>query len=411
MWKWRLRLGKVDAAQEDLDILDSKISEIDMAIGDTNTELKMRSDALYIIEKELDGDEEAQGEKEIAGLRSVMEQNMEDYPSETSVAMEEYNEFLLTRDEKKAALSPKTIEGYVTDRNKAESALRIAQGEYGYIYRKLGEGPEHINEYFSRKERIEVKDLEEAISLHKLRKSRCFDIFNNEFLLTIRSQVNSSKSEVRKLNEALKNLGFPATYKIEIREKQDGSYFDMVLRQSNKQALKGNAMLEGQMDILDDVQLDGSDYLTEKEMSSLIEKILSEDDFEEYEDYRNYLTYDVTVKGNGYAEGTSLSRQDGDNSGAERQIPYTVILTCGLLNMYNKRKNSARLLFMDEPFEKLDAKNISIALDFFNQHNLQVLFIAGNKTGEIGEKCDVIVPVINKGDKTDVRFGLVERVA
>lgn len=405
---------KVIEARAELEAIERTYDSIVQDITVTQESIKATIEKRDIAELIIEGDEDSEDEDAKLGLRGIMDHDEALYPREAETAISEYEDFLLTGDAAKSVIGRRQIQTYAQRRKIADEELRNKQTIYDCNFRRLGQGPDNIEPYIERKRQIEVKDLDEAIFVHNQRKKRCFDTFNNEFLLTIRRSVNDAKAEIRRLNESLKNVGFASTYKIEIKEKQDGDY-GKILQQSNKQMLKGKALLEGQVDLLDDISIDGNEYLTEKEMAELMERILEKEDFSEFEDYRNYLEYDVIVEGNGYAEGTRLSRQDGDNSGAERQIPYTIILTCGLLNIYNKRKASTRLLFMDEPFEKLDSKNIEVALNFFKEHNLQVLFVASNKTEEIGVECDMIVPVVNgkdkngRPDKTDARFAKVER--
>lgn len=63
--------------------------------------------------------------------------------------------------------------------------------------------------------------------------------------------------------------------------------------------------------------------------------------------------------------------------------------------LYNVRVNSVRLIFIDEPFEKMSDHNIKLMLDFFKNQNFQVIFCAPpNKLESIGSECGVIIPVL-----------------
>ena len=62
--------------------------------------------------------------------------------------------------------------------------------------------------------------------------------------------------------------------------------------------------------------------------------------------------------------------------------------------IYNQRSNSTRLVFIDEPFAKMDPGNVRLMLDFLRSQDLQVIFCAPDKTESIGEACDVILPVL-----------------
>ena len=126
-----------------------------------------------------------------------------------------------------------------------------------------------------------------------------------------------------------------------------------------------------------------------------------------FADYRNYMSYEILVTDDTIKEG-KLSKTVGYNSGAGTQIPYTLILSAALSMLYNARVNSVRLLFIDEPFEKMSDHNIKLMLDFFQAQNFQVIFCAPpNRLESIGSECGVIIPLL-KLKKEDMRIGKVK---
>ena len=60
--------------------------------------------------------------------------------------------------------------------------------------------------------------------------------------------------------------------------------------------------------------------------------------------------------------------------------------------IYNQKTDSTRLVFIDEPFAKMDPGNVKIMLDFMRRQELQVLFCSPDKTETIGDECEVILP-------------------
>ena len=104
---------------------------------------------------------------------------------------------------------------------------------------------------------------------------------------------------------------------------------------------------------------------------------------------------------------SKLSRQSGYNSGAEVQIPYMLILLSALLMIYNDKNNSTRLVFIDEPFAKMDPTNIRAMLKFMKNQNLQMIFCAPDKTELIGNECQVILPVL-RTETNLMEVGIVE---
>ena len=114
----------------------------------------------------------------------------------------------------------------------------------------------------------------------------------------------------------------------------------------------------------------------EAEMKQIINRIIeknSEETIERFADYRNYMNYEILIS-NQILDRAKLSRQTGYNSGAEVQIPYLLILSSALLMIYNQRVNSTRLVFIDEPFAKMDPGNVKLMLKFMREQRLQVIF-------------------------------------
>lgn len=131
-------------------------------------------------------------------------------------------------------------------------------------------------------------------------------------------------------------------------------------------------------------------------VAKIINRIVESNDkdkIEHYADYRNYMTYEILLT-NDVLTKAKLSKQSGYNSGAEVQIPYMLILLSALLMIYNDKSSSTRLVFIDEPFAKMDPTNVKIMLGFMKEQNLQMIFCAPDKTELIGNECEVVLPVL-----------------
>ena len=148
----------------------------------------------------------------------------------------------------------------------------------------------------------------------------------------------------------------------------------------------------------------------EREIKDIINRIIEKNDLAEiqkFADYRNYMSYEIIINNEEVKDG-KLSKQVGYNSGAGTQIPYTLILSASLSMLYNVRVNSVRLIFIDEPFEKMSDHNIKLMLDFFKNQDFQVIFCAPpNKLESIGSECGVIIPVL-KNANDDMLIGKVK---
>ena len=71
-----------------------------------------------------------------------------------------------------------------------------------------------------------------------------------------------------------------------------------------------------------------------------------------------------------------------------------LILLSALLMIYNDKNNSTRLVFIDEPFAKMDPMNVKVMLGFMKEQKLQMIFCAPDKTELIGNECEVVLPVL-----------------
>lgn len=406
--------AKVLAAEKEAaDIMD-ELGQINGELSTLGAIIEKHREMRDAAEAELEGNSDAYDEEENIGLSQIMEDHKAFHEKEALAAMKEYDDFLASGKEGTGVLSKRRMQEYRAAQSHAAEELARGQALYCDKYYPLGRGADVIEPYRARKAKVEVTELEKAKATYLLRRKNCFKLFNTEFLLFIRECVEDAMKEMRALNESLANAGFKTKYKLEFREIRDGTMIEDILVQSKRRAAYGDRLTDSAQMSLADIPAtsdsDGERELSESEMEDLMDRLINAEDGSKYEDYRNYLDYDVILEGDGYPEGGArLTEENGGNSGAGRQIPYTIILTCGLLNLYNRRKSCARLLFMDEPFKTLDAANVDVMIDFFKEQNLQVVFVAGNKDDEIGPHCDMITPVISGNDKSDMRIGKIRR--
>lgn len=252
--------------------------------------------------------------------------------------------------------------------------------------------------YAARKDRIWMDNLQEI--RHKLEEQtrRYEDIFKNEFVLTILKSCEKAQEDLKQINGELAKLEFSAKYQFDVHYVRDGSEYAKIIEYAKfldeREQLGGSAD-QLTLSIFSSVSDEEADQL-EKEMKQIINRIIeknSEETIERFADYRNYMTYEILISNN-ILDHAKLSRQTGYNSGAEVQIPYLLILTSALLMIHNQRVNSTRLVFIDEPFAKMDPSNVKLMLDFMKQQKLQVIFCSPDKTETIGNECEVILPVL-----------------
>lgn len=262
----------------------------------------------------------------------------------------------------------------------------------------IGESDREI--YAKRRDRIWMDNLQEIREKLDAQTKRYEDIFKNEFVLTIMNTCEKALDDLKQINAELAKLNFATKYQFDVHYVKDGSEYAKIIEYAkylDEREKLGDRSGSGQItfDMLTSVPNEDGEQL-ERELKQIINRIIeknSEETIARFADYRNYMTYEILMS-NHILDRAKLSRQTGFNSGAEVQIPYLLILSSALLMIYNQRVNSARLVFIDEPFAKMDPGNVKLMLDFMKKQNMQVIFCSPDKTESIGNECEVILPVL-----------------
>ena len=344
----------------------------------------------------------AQIEEERARSRSVVE-----------TAVREYDRFLSGEDKEGGLMQPSTKER--SARRVRELAAMILASQQSYNNRKqdmdrLPVGLEYESVYQKRRGKIWIDDLQGIQQKLKEQTLKYERIFKREFVLNIYEAAKSARSDIADINKELRKLRFSTKYQFDVKMLSDSSDYAKILRYA-EYLQESNDMGDGQI-ILAAVSGYDSDEVEsrEKEIKDIINKIIEKNDMTEmrrFADYRNYMSYEIIINNDEVKDG-KLSKQVGYNSGAGTQIPYTLILSAALSMLYNVRVNSVRLLFIDEPFEKMSDHNIKLMLDFFKNQDFQVIFCAPpNKLESIGNECGVIIPVL-KISNDNMQIGKVK---
>ena len=285
------------------------------------------------------------------------------------------------------------------DQNKSELMQKQADYNSKHPGSMLPRGTEGRVQYADRRETIWMDNLQEICEKMEEQTRRYEDIFKNEFVLTILKSCERARDDLKQINGELAKLNFAAKYQFDVHYVKDGSEYAKVIEYARyldeREQLGGRS--DGQMTfgMLTSVSDEEGEQL-EREMKKIINRIIeknSEETIARFADYRNYMNYEILIS-NQILDRAKLSRQTGFNSGAEVQIPYLLILSSALLMIYNQRVNSTRLVFIDEPFAKMDPGNVKLMLDFMREQRLQVIFCSPDKTESIGNECEVILPAL-----------------
>lgn len=284
-----------------------------------------------------------------------------------------------------------------TVRCMTKSEDRVKQSQYNYNANwgngnVLPIGLDQCQQYRKRKEKIWMGDLQDVKAKIAEQKEKYESDFRTEFVLRIYTACVDAMREITKMNHKLAKLNFKEKYQFEILLRDDGTDFAKIIEYA-KYMTETNSPVPGQLSFA---------YSPEKieEMEQEIKVIIrnmiesgKEEIIAQFSDYRNYMSYDILIN-NAVFKDARLSKQTSYESGAEVQIPYMLILLSALLMTYDARSGCAKLVFIDEPFAKMDPGNVKLMLDFMKNHGLQMIFCAPDKVELIGNECEVVLPVL-----------------
>ncbi len=333
--------------------------------------------------------------------------------SAVDTAIEEYDGFLSGANKDGGLMQPATKERNSRRVRELEADIHGLQQAYNNRKQevdKLPVGLDHESSYQKRRGKIWIDDLQGIQEKLKEQTVTYERIFKREFVLSIYETAKEARSDISDINKELRKLQFSTRYQFDVRLLNDNSEYARILRYA-EYLQKTNNMADGQMTLTSLMGYENEEVEEqEREIRNIINKIIEKNDNSEikkFADYRNYMSYEIIINNDEVKDG-KLSKQVGYNSGAGTQIPYTLILSAALSMLYNVRVNSVRLIFIDEPFEKMSDRNIKLMLDFFKNQNFQVIFCAPpNKLESIGSECGVIIPVL-KVSNDNMQIGEVK---
>lgn len=139
-----------------------------------------------------------------------------------------------------------------------------------------------------------------------------------------------------------------------------------------------------------------------------VEQLLADEtfDFTLYQDYRNYFSFDLRMRDVASGRNKSFDRHRGVASGAERQVPFYVVIGAALASIYHGSRHiggidemGMGLAVFDEAFSKMDGPNQRTLLDFYREIGLQVVIAApSEKRAAVFENLDCVIDVYRSGD-------------
>ncbi len=139
------------------------------------------------------------------------------------------------------------------------------------------------------------------------------------------------------------------------------------------------------------------------ELEALLED--PEKDFSQFEDYRNFYTFEIHMQDVVSGRTTRWETRRGTGSGAEQQVPIYVAIGASLASVYGSaerrpgKASGMALAIFDEAFSKMDGKNQRQMMSFYKKLGLQIIIAAPNeKRVAVLEHIDSVVEVDRIGE-------------
>ncbi|WP_375787721.1 SbcC/MukB-like Walker B domain-containing protein [Bradyrhizobium sp. Pha-3] len=130
-------------------------------------------------------------------------------------------------------------------------------------------------------------------------------------------------------------------------------------------------------------------------------------DFTEFEDYRNFYTFEIHMEDVVTGRSTRWEQRRGTGSGAEQQVPIYVAIGASLAAVYGSAERRAgkpsgfALAMFDEAFSKMDGRNQRQMMSFYKNLGLQFVIAAPfEKRVAVLEHMDTIVEVDRIGEQS-----------
>lgn len=328
------------------------------------------------------------------------------YESEYNELSSKYNELINEmKDEYERAskqrntfivISNKHLQNLTNDVDNAKRRMEDKQREYNILseIEASSYGVEFIPFYRDRYRDVANVKIDEAKNKVEKQSENLRNVFLHDFVAELNEKIITAKEEIAVINSELKRIPFGRDiYQFKMEEKSDREVFFTICKNLELYSESPDLFTERTVSnekLADDVQ-------------SFLNKILDTEQEEDYSDYRNYFTYDMTIRSHIGDEESEmdLSKKQGSASGGEKQTPYFIVLAASLMQFYPKDVCCARIAFIDEAFSALSKERIEQMVKFLEDNNFQVFYAAPpEKINSIGQHIDNTVSLYTQGKYT-----------
>ena len=372
-----------DIAKSNYDQADKDSKSIERSLGSTEKEISNIQDK---ITETLQKSEKIESEyKEISEVHPELVDEMKE---EYERGRKQRNSFIIIGEKRL-----KELNAGVDD---AKRKMEDKQRDYNLLSEidSANYGVEFIPFYRDRYRDVANVKIDEAKNKVEKQSEKLRDVFLHDFVAELNEKILSAKEEIAAINAELKRIPFGRDiYQFKMEEKSDREVFFTICKNLELYSQSPDLFTERAV----------SDEKLADDVQSFLSKILDTEQEEDYSDYRNYFTYDMTIKSHIGDEESEmdLSKKQGSASGGEKQTPYFIVLAASLMQFYPKDVCCARIAFIDEAFSALSKERIEQMVKFLEDNNFQVFYAPPpEKINSIGQHIDNTVSLYTQGKYT-----------
>ena len=327
-------------------------------------------------------------ESEYNELSSKYNELIDEMKEEYERASKQRNTFIV--------IGSKRLQEIGNDVENAKRRMEDKQREYNILseIEASNYGVEFIPFYRDRYRDVANVKIDEAKNKVEKQSENLRNVFLHDFVAELNEKIITAKEEIAVINSELKRIPFGRDiYQFKMEEKSDREVFFTICKNLELYSESPDLFTERTV----------SDEKLADDVQSFLNKILDTEQEEDYSDYRNYFTYDMTIRSHIGDEESEmdLSKKQGSASGGEKQTPYFIVLAASLMQFYPKDVCCARIAFIDEAFSALSKERIEQMVKFLEDNNFQVFYAAPpEKINSIGQHIDNTVSLYTQGKYT-----------
>lgn len=234
-------------------------------------------------------------------------------------------------------------------------------------------------EFDDERKRLEESELPQYCEKIRLARESALEQFQNDFLSKLQDGIQNVESQVKRLNQALKQAQFGTDqYQFKVDRNPDyAAYYDMIMSPESK-GESGIFALPFQQKygpLIDD--LFSRITTSDDAQTNLRQQTELQKNIERYTDFRTYLKFDLeTTDQNGNRQ--LLSQTLNTKSGGETQTPFYIAVLASFAQLYRVNDvssfgNTVRLIVFDEAFNKMDSDRIIESVRLLRKMHLQAI--------------------------------------